>query len=190
MIEVTNERAIFEEHGLPFVQPGDMDAMAVPLDFLGLNYYTSIEVHAGDEDGISAVLAPGPKQPDGYTEMGWEITPGALTEYLIKLHNEYGPKTIVITENGASYSDSPDEDGLIHDVRRIEYLDSHIGATAGAIEAGVPVGGYFVWSLLDNLEWVAGYSQRFGIVWVDYATGQRTPKDSYYWYRQLIARSP
>jgi beta-glucosidase len=121
--------------------------------------------------------------------MGWKITPDALTDYLVKLHDEYRPGTIVITENGASYSDAPGPDGVIHDARRIDYLGSHIRAVSGAVEAGVPVGGYFVWSLLDNLEWVAGYGQRFGIFWVDYPTGQRVPKESYHWYRRVISRS-
>jgi beta-glucosidase len=187
VVQVLEDRAVYEAGGLPFVHPGDLDVMAAPIDFLGLNYYTSIEIHAGDEVGASAVLAVGPEQPEGYTEMGWEVTPAALTDYLVKLREEYAPKAIVITENGASYSDGPAEDGAIHDSRRIEYLDSHIRATANAIGAGVPVGGYFVWSLLDNLEWVAGYSQRFGIIWVDHATGQRIPKDSYDWYQRLIA---
>ena len=184
---VIEERSIFAGAGLPFVQPGDMDALAVPIDFLGLNYYTSIEVHGGEEDGIDAVLADGPDLRDGYTEMGWEITPRALTDYLIKLDHDYAPGSIVITENGASYSDAPGADGAIHDGRRIDYLDSHIRASRSALAAGVPVGGYFVWSLLDNLEWVEGYSQRFGLIWVDYATGQRIPKDSYHWYRRAIA---
>jgi beta-glucosidase len=119
--------------------------------------------------------------------MGWEITPDALTDYLAYLEAEYSPAEIVITENGASYSDGVAADGSVHDQRRIDYLASHIAATADAIDAGVPVRGYFVWSLLDNLEWVAGYSQRFGIVWVDHATGQRVPKDSYHWYQRVIA---
>jgi beta-glucosidase len=186
-IEVVEERGVFDGPRLPFVQPGDMEDIAVPTDFLGLNYYSSVAIQAGDEDGDGAVLPPGPDQPDGYTEMGWEITPEALTDYLGYLDAEYSPATIVITENGASYSDGVGGDGSVHDQRRIEYLASHIGATADALDAGVPVRGYFLWSLLDNLEWVAGYSQRFGIVWVDHATGQRVPKDSYRWYRRVIA---
>lgn len=118
---------------------------------------------------------------------GWEITPDVLTCYLRHIHTEYAPQTIVITENGASYSDAPGPDGAVRDLRRISYLDSHIRATGAAIEAGVPVGGYFVWSLLDNLEWVSGYGRRFGVIWVDYATGKRIPKESYHWYRRVIA---
>jgi beta-glucosidase len=188
VIQLVEERRVFDAPGLPFVHRRDLDEVGVPIDFLGLNYYTSVVIHAGDEDGHDAVLPEGPDQPDDHTEMGWEITPAALTEYLEQLQRDYAPESIVITENGASYSDGPAEDGGVHDQRRIDYLDAHIRATAAAIDSGIPVGGYFVWSLLDNLEWVAGYRQRFGIVWVDHATGERLPKDSYRWYRRVISR--
>ena len=111
-----------------------------------------------------------------------------VSEYLHRLHTEYGPVPIYITENGASFSDGPSENGAIHDDRRIAYLASHIAATESARETGVPVHGYFVWSLFDNLEWVAGYGQRFGIIWVDFGTGERLPKDSYHWYRTVIGQ--
>jgi beta-glucosidase len=92
-----------------------------------------------------------------------------------------------ITENGASYSDGPDQAGRIRDERRLNYLRDHFAAAKRAIDAGVPLAGYFVWSLMDNFEWAKGYTQRFGIVWVDYPTQKRTPKDSALWYRQVIA---
>ena len=120
--------------------------------------------------------------------MGWPITPDALTAFLLRVRDEYGPAEILITENGASYSDGPGPDGVIDDQRRIEYLDAHTAAVNAAIADGVPVTGYFVWSLLDNLEWSLGYSQRFGLVWVDHDTGERIPKASFRWYRDLIAR--
>jgi beta-glucosidase len=186
-VAVVEERKIFDSPGLPFVEAGDLDEIAVPIDFLGLNYYTSVAVSADDPDAEGVVLPEGPDQPPNYTEMGWEITPDALTEYLVKLNDEYAPASIVITENGASYSDRPGEDGAIHDLRRIAYLESHLRASAVACDRGVPLDGYFVWSLLDNLEWVAGYSQRFGIIWVDHASGQRIPKDSYHWYRKVVS---
>lgn len=187
VIALCEERRVFDSADLPFVRSGDLDSIAVPLDFLGLNYYTSVRVEAGDEDGMGVVLPEGPDQPDGYTEMGWEITPAALTEYLGHLHSEYAPRAIVVTENGASYSDAPGADRGVRDSRRISYLDDHIRAVGNALQAGVPVAGYFVWSLLDNLEWVSGYNRRFGIIWVDYATGERIPKDSFYWYKKVIA---
>ncbi len=181
-----DERSVFEQPGLPFLRPGDLEEIAAPLDFLGLNYYTGVEISEGDEDGMGVVLPEGPNQPDGYTEMGWEITPQVLTDYLQHLDEVYRPRSIVITENGASYSDGPDESGVVADHRRIAYLDQHIRATAAALAAGISVRGYFVWSLLDNLEWTSGYKQRFGLIWVDHATGRRIPKTSYYWYRDFI----
>jgi beta-glucosidase len=94
-----------------------------------------------------------------------------------------------VTENGASFGDEPDENGRIADQRRLDYLHDHFQAAQRAIEAGVPLAGYFVWSLLDNFEWARGYLQRFGIVWVDYETLERTPKDSALWYKNVIARN-
>jgi beta-glucosidase len=154
--------------------------MAVPIDFLGLNYYTAIEVGAGHEESETSDVSPGPNPPDGYTEMGWKITPSALTEFLIRLHHDYRPEAIVVTENGASYSEPRD------DRRRIDYLEAHVSAVEEAVSAGVPVAGYFVWSLLDNLEWTAGFSQRFGLIHVDFDSLARTPKASYDWYRRRI----
>ena len=114
---------------------------------------------------------------------------GALTEVLGRIHKEYWEGPIYITENGASYSDGPGADGAVHDVRRIEYLRSHLAAIESAIDEGVPVDGYFHWSLLDNLEWLSGFSQRFGLIHVDHETMVRTPKASFEWYRDVITRN-
>ena len=187
-VRLAEERGAFASPGLPFAKSGDVDEIAVPIDFLGLNYYTSVAIGAGDETGDDPARAIGTDQPEGYTEKGWAITPDAFVDFLRRLDDEYGPQSIVITENGASYSDGPGSDGRIRDRRRIDYLDVHLRALTRAIERGVPVDGYFVWSLLDNLEWVDGYSQRFGLIWVDHATGERIPKDSFDWYRRVIAR--
>jgi beta-glucosidase len=119
--------------------------------------------------------------------MGWEVYPEGLYRLLVRLRGEYGPKSIYITENGAAFADVRSHDGDVNDLERIAYLDSHLDAVGRAIDAGVPVDGYFVWSLLDNFEWALGYSKRFGIVYVDYPTLERVPKSSYYWYRDLIA---
>jgi beta-glucosidase len=119
--------------------------------------------------------------------MGWEIYPDGLYDLIMQIHLEYRPKNIYVTENGASYSDAPGEDGRVHDDRRIKYLRSHIAATQRAIQHHAPVKGYFVWSFLDNFEWAQGFSQRFGIVWVDYHTQERILKDSAYWYHGVIA---
>jgi beta-glucosidase len=119
--------------------------------------------------------------------MGWPITPDAFVGYLQHIAETYRPERILVTENGASYSDEPGPDGTVDDSRRSSYLEQHISAVDTAVDSGVPIEGYFVWSLLDNLEWVSGYSQRFGLVWVEHSTGRRVPKGSYYWYRDLIA---
>jgi beta-glucosidase len=188
MLAAYRDRGRLSGAGLPAEKAGDLDEIAAAIDFLGLNYYTSFAMSAsrGDELDASGVPA-GPNPPDGHTEMGWPITPGALTDCLQHLHRTYRPTAIHVTENGASYSDQPDGSGRVEDQRRIDYLADHVAAVESARRSGVPVDGYFVWSLMDNLEWVAGYRQRFGLIHVDHATGTRTPKDSYYWYRDLIA---
>jgi len=165
-----------------FVVPGDLDLIAAPIDFLGLNYYTTVTIAAGGEETDDPEGAPGVDPPPGFTEMGWKIDAGGLRDYLEHLSATYSPASLLVTENGASYSDGPDPNGVIDDQRRIEYLRSHIAAVGEAISSGVPVDGYFVWSFMDNLEWVAGFSQRFGLVWVDQETGERIPKRSFDWY--------
>ncbi len=169
-----------------FVHDGDMATIATPLDFLGLNYYTTTVVSSGSEEEDEPFRPPGVDQPDGVTEMGWLIDPEGLRDYLVHLSTEYSPPSIAVTENGASYSSAPDPDGEVHDALRIDYLESHIAAVVEAIEMGVPVEGYFVWSFLDNIEWVMGTSQRFGLVWVDFESLERVPKESFYWYQAKI----
>lgn len=119
--------------------------------------------------------------------MGWAIDPQGLRDYLGPVNNRYQPRSIVVTENGASYSDGPGDSGVIADQRRIGHLQGHVEAVVAAAEAGVPVDGYFVWSLLDNLEWTQGFDQRFGLVWVDHETQERRPKQSFHWYGELVA---
>ncbi len=165
------------------VHPGDLEIIGTSVDFLGVNYYTSLRIAPGSEESEATDVAPSNDPPEGYTEMGWPITPGALTAFLGRLHAEYRPKAIMITENGASYSASP------RDTARVRYLQSHTAAVADAIAAGIPVTGYFLWSFLDNLEWTQGFGQRFGIVGVDFETLDRTPKASFDWYRAHIATS-
>jgi beta-glucosidase len=169
-----------------FVEPGDMDLIATPIDFLGLNYYTTLSGAAGHEESEESDSESGPEAAPGHTEMGWRIDAGGLTDYLVHLADAYRPASIVVTENGASYSDGPDSDGQVNDDRRIDYLRLHVEAVLEAKKRGVPVDGYFVWSLLDNLEWTHGYDQRFGLVWVDHHTSQRIPKKSFQWYAELI----
>ncbi|MPZ52060.1 MAG: beta-glucosidase [Acidimicrobiia bacterium] len=186
MVEAYAEAGRFEGDPLDFVQSDDMEVIATPTDFTGINYYTSLAVNTANKEREVAESEPGPNPAPGYTEMGWAITPEWLTKFLVRVNEDYGPSSIVITENGASYSDGPDETGKINDQRRIDYLDAHIAAVGDARGQGVPITGYFEWSLLDNLEWVAGYGQRFGIVHVDFETMTRTPKASYHWYRDRI----
>jgi beta-glucosidase len=120
------------------------------------------------------------------TAMGWEIHAEGLTGVLERVAREYPPVPLYVTENGAAFADAPDADGLVRDSDRISYLDGHLRACRTAIDSGVPLRGYFCWSLFDNFEWSWGYSRRFGLVYVDYETQTRTPKSSAYWYSDLI----
>jgi beta-glucosidase len=169
---------------LPFVRAGDMATIAAPVDFLGVNYYSRSVVRAGAEGRPVAVMTAPPEEQ---TAMGWEVWPQGFYNVLARVAREYAPKAIYVTENGAAYDDVIEPSGRIVDERRIEYVRRHLDAARRAIDAGVPLAGYFVWSLLDNWEWAEGYGKRFGIVRVDYATQQRTPKDSAHWYRAVIA---
>jgi beta-glucosidase len=165
----------------PKVEPGDMEIVLQPLDFLGLNFYTRGFFSAKNPP----VPAPGKL---GFTDMGWEIYPLALTQHLVRITREYTPPPILITENGMANPDVVSADGGVHDQPRIDYLRMHLEAVARAKELGADVRGYFYWSLLDNFEWNSGYLRRFGIFHVDYATQTRTAKDSAHWYRELIAQ--
>jgi beta-glucosidase len=178
--------------GLP-IEDGDLGIIAQPLDWLGINYYNDNFLRA--EPGASILhtpglhdttgLAPGPE----HTDMGWPITPDGLRALMVELNATYADlPPIYITENGAAFDD-PVEDGAVHDARRIAYLDAHLRAVHAAIHAGVDVRGYFQWSLMDNFEWSQGYHKRFGMVHVDYDTLARTPKDSAFWYRDVIGRN-
>lgn len=163
----------------PQVSSGDMATIRQPLDFLGINYYTR---------NVSGTGAPESRVAPGreVTDMGWEVFPAGLPELLVRLRVDYPLPPVYITENGAAYPDKLVE-GRIADIDRIRYLASHIDALATAIDAGVDVRGYFLWSLLDNFEWADGYSKRFGIYYVDYSTGRRIPKESAAWYRALCS---
>jgi len=166
----------------PFVCDGDLDAIAVPIDFLGVNNYFRFVVGAGTH-GPRFVANPEAQ----HTDMGWEVHPEGLHRLLVRLAEDYAPPAIHVTENGAAFGDVRVHDGAVHDPERIAYLESYIDSVARAIADGAPVKGYFVWSFLDNFEWAHGFSKRFGLVYVDYPTLERVPKDSFYWYRDLIA---
>lgn len=167
-----------------FIQPGDMDTIAQETDFIGLNYYTRQFISADLPGVLEKKRAHLPK-----TEMDWEVYPQGLYELLERVYRDYHPKQLMVAENGASYSDGPDSAGEVHDKRRIEYLDGHIEAVWAAIQAGIPVSAFLQWSLLDNFEWAKGYSQRFGIVYVDFENQRRYVKDSAKWYAEVIKRN-
>jgi beta-glucosidase len=164
----------------------DLEVIATPTDFLGVNYYSRgivrSEAVPESENAPRTVV-----HTDEQTDMGWEVHPQSLQRVLLDVAREYGPPRLYITENGAAYA-TPPSNGRVPDARRIRYLDGHLRAAHAAIAAGVPLAGYFVWSLLDNFEWTHGFAKRFGIVWVDYETGARIPKDSARWYRRVIAQ--
>lgn len=186
MVSAYTERGYLPSGLDGLVEEGDMEVIAVPGDFLGVNYYTTVAVSSGSEESDEPEGPIGPGAPEGWTEMGWRDNSQGLTDFLRRVSETYAPSSILVTENGASFSDPPDAGGRVEDNRRIEYLDAHITAALNARSEGLPVDGYFVWSLLDNIEWTHGFSQRFGLVWVDPDTLERTPKDSYYWYRDRI----
>lgn len=189
-----------------FVQPGDLEAIAAPIDVLGVNYYSTVTVqlwdgvtprtnHDGHKD-VGGSPWPGAgreveflPQVGPFTAMGWNIAPDGLEELLVHLHEEFPETPLMITENGAAFADevTPTDAGpRVHDADRVDYLRRHFAAAHRAMERGVDLRGYLVWSLLDNFEWGYGYSKRFGIVRVDYETQERVVKDSGRWLQELI----
>ncbi len=167
------------EQRAPVVAAGDMACISQPLDFLGINYYTRIWCSSAQPPQRAPCAL-------GVNDMGWEIYPQGLAEQLLDIHRRYQLPPIYITENGMAEADVL-EAGAVHDPRRIDYVLGHLQALADARRQGVDLRGYFYWSLMDNYEWDSGYDKRFGLVHVDYATQQRTLKDSAHWYRDTIA---
>ncbi|HEY1130421.1 MAG TPA: GH1 family beta-glucosidase [Roseateles sp.] len=171
----------------PQVLAGDLDAIATPTDFLGVNYYFP-EMVADDPTGshgpmrAKLVDRPGVER----TGFGWEVSPQGLVDLLTRIQRDYAPAAVQLTENGSTFEDVLTPEGRVHDARRLSYLQRHLAALKQAIEAGVPVKGYFAWSLLDNFEWAEGYLRRFGLAYVDYTTQQRTLKDSGLWYGRFL----
>jgi beta-glucosidase len=173
-----------------YVHAGDEERIAAPLDFLGINYYFRTVVRAGEGGAAEPVWVGNPDIEPVFrglpqTEMGWEIDPDGLYDLLVRVSRDYPSVALYVTENGAAFPDRKAHDGAVHDMARIAYLDSHLRAAQRAIADGVDLRGYFVWSLMDNFEWSFGYSKRFGLVFVDYETLERTPKDSARWYAQV-----
>ncbi len=167
------------------IHSGDMELIATPIDFIGMNYYNERAV-AFDPDAPEQFRSVTASYP--VTHMEWPITPQGLYRQLHWVHQQTGGIPIYITENGCAQDDQLSADGTrVHDTGRIDYLRSHFQVCAKAIQDGVPLKGYFVWSLIDNFEWAFGYTRRFGIVYCDYTDLRRVPKDSYYYYREVIA---
>lgn len=176
----------------PPIKDGDFECISAPIDFLGVNYYSRSLLRArtnthevSNEEDRYEYISPVPGSI--YTETGWEVYPDGLTDLLCRLHRDYAPPAMLVTENGAAFQDHWDGDGSVSDPLRTHYLQQHITAIGKAREQGVPLQGYFVWSLLDNYEWHDGYSKRFGIVYIDYATQRRILKDSARWYASFLA---
>lgn len=182
--------------GTDHVRDGDLACIAQPGTFLAINYYQRHVAAAPQPDtkGIGPAWT-GSEQVRfvrtgaPVTAMDWEIDASGLSEILLRIHRDYPPLPLYVSENGAAFDDSVGPDGRVVDSARVAYLDGHLRACHQAIAGGVPLGGYFVWSLLDNFEWAAGLSKRFGIVYVDYASQQRTQKASAGWYAQVIRRN-
>lgn len=166
----------------PRVKAGDLETIAAPTDFLGLNLYQGARVRASEAGAFEVVPTPPGFPLSGFN---WPITPDALYWGPRLAHERYG-KPIFITENGVSCRDWVSLDGRVHDAQRVDFLTRHLRALGRAVAEGVPVRGYFHWSALDNFEWADGYKERFGLIFVDFADGTRIPKDSYHWYRQII----
>lgn len=165
----------------PKMEADDLQNIAVPIDFLGVNYYSRSVVSADkswktESSGLEI------------TDMGWEVYPEGLTELLVRMHRDYAVPPLYVTENGGAFKDAL-EGGRVHDHGRTSYIQRHIAAVAEAMRQGVRMQGYMVWSLMDNFEWASGYEKRFGIVHVDYATQVRTLKDSARWYRDFLCQT-
>jgi beta-glucosidase len=160
---------------LSFVRDGDLDVIATPTDYLGINYYSR------------AVIGEDPVPPAGETtDMGWEVAPDGLLAILRRVHTEYAPPLLFVTENGAAYGHAPDDHGRVRDLPRQRYLWRHFEAAHQAIDEGIPLAGFYLWSLYDNFEWAQGYTKRFGLFWVDYETQLRLPKDSAHMVRRIL----
>ncbi len=173
---------------LPLTEKDDAAIIAEPIDFLGINNYTRVLVEAsGDEN---AFMGNPVNPPDAeYTEMGWEVYPRGIYELLTRVNRDYSTLPLYITENGAAFPDELQKDGTVDDPRRINYLQAYLHETWKALEEGIPLKGYYVWSLMDNYEWAFGYSKRFGLIYIDFENRKRYLKNSAYWYKKVISRN-
>ena len=178
-------KGLITESDLDFIMGNDLSIISTEMDFLGVNYYSRAvgrDEDISDKKNLPQNIKMGPS-----TDFGWEVYPKGIYDLMMRLKNDYNVPKIYITENGCSYGDSPNESGIINDQKRIDYYSSHLKELKKAIHDGAPCEGYFAWSLMDNFEWAEGYSQRFGLVWVDFNSLSRIPKDSFYWYKNYIS---
>lgn len=184
--------ALFEWIGphQPHVLGDDLEVIAQPLDYLGINHYKSWKVyHATGGSLLKAGFTPLSAPGWALTDMGWGVYPTGLLAVILHLKNNYRMPRLYITENGCAFPDTPDETGFVADWSRVDYLRGHLRAVWDAIQAGANVRGYFLWSLMDNFEWAHGFGPRFGLVRVEYDTGKRIPKQSAHWYSQVIKQN-
>jgi len=174
----------------PKIQQGDLQTISQPIDFLGVNYYsTELVSHALSGGLLKAESHPFSAPGWGRTSMGWGVNPPGLGAVLIELKENFGNPAIFVTENGTALEDAPGENGFVADWGRVNYLRTHLQEVYNVIQKGANVKGYYTWSLMDNFEWSSGYRPRFGIVRVDYESLKRTPKQSALWYSQVIAEN-
>jgi beta-glucosidase len=168
-----------------FVKDGDFDIIGEPTDFLGVNFYS----HSIKRYSAVGYLLVGNCYTDlPKTDMGWDVSPHALRDLIFRLREDYTDIPIYITENGCAYPDKV-ENGKVHDAQRTDYLQKHLAVIEDVNKNGMNVAGYYYWSFMDNFEWAKGYSKRFGIVYVDYETQERIPKDSFYYYKDYIKQA-
>lgn len=190
IVALHREKGHLPEGPIPFVEDHDLDTIAVDTDFIGINYYSRAILRAEDvpeENNAPRTVERAPTSLD--TDMGWEVYPAGLRASLQRIHRDYGPRKIYITEFGCAYATAPDDDGRVRDRKRVAFLNDHLAEAHRAREEDeVPLEGVFVWSLFDNFEWAFGYRMRFGLVWVDFDTQQRVIKDSGRWYREVATR--
>ena len=172
----------------PPIQEEDMKIISTPIDFLGVNNYSRSVVRGSEQTPLpDQVPTVSPVPGACYTDMPWEIYPQGIKDLLLRLHRDYPIPAFYITENGAAFKDEwQEQEDVVHDPRRVAFLEGYISAAADAIEGGVPLKGYFVWSLMDNFEWALGYSKRFGIIYVHYEDQRRILKESAQWYADLL----
>ena len=187
IIEEYLETNLINKKDLKVIKENDLNTIRTKTDFLGVNYYSRAILRDNkvpNKENLPINTFKGKE-----TQMGWEIYPFGLYDLLKRLNNDYSINKIYITESGCSFDTSPNTNGIIDDKNRIDYHEKHIEQLKKAINDGVPCSGYFAWSLMDNFEWCEGYSQRFGLVWVDYKTQKRIPKNSYWWYKKFITNN-